>query len=136
MSYALLSVGAIELVIGVALVVRTDARVRDFDAKIMHDAAAFRADELARIHGVNVGFRIIEVTEAALLAAGIAAVVRGATRKSDMWTGVGLGLAMQSAAMLTLDVFASERSHRYADDLGRLEASVVDLPHARQRDTV
>jgi hypothetical protein len=61
--------------------------------------------------------------------------ILGGIRKNDSLKGIGLGLAIQSSAMLTLDLFAAKRAEVYADSLEHLEpsrtSSAIVLPSPR-----
>ena len=94
-------------------------RVRSLDAQISADPAAFRRDELARIGGVNDRFVAFRYTEMALIAGGLGLVAVGHNNDSRASMGVGLGLSLQAALLLGLDVFAERRSHAYTDALRR-----------------
>jgi hypothetical protein len=109
-AYPLIGVGAIQAILAGALLLGTDARVRKLDEQYVQNPRVFRDDELTRIKGVNRTFLILEIVEAVLIAGGTTLAIAS---KSDTWRGVGIGLAIQGAAMLSLDGLAHARAGRY-----------------------
>jgi len=121
MSYPILAVGLIQTVVGGVLLIRTDAKIEDNDRKLAQNERVFRDDELARIKRVNSTFLVLEIAEAAIIAGGATLAIAS---KNERWKGVGLGLAIQGVAMLTLDGVASARAHRYQEALEHVTVSV------------
>jgi hypothetical protein len=68
---------------------------------------------------INVQFALIKGLEMVLLVGGVAMAAAGAGVREQTVSGVGLGLALQSAALLTFDLFAARRALRYTDSLTR-----------------
>jgi hypothetical protein len=104
---------------------RTDAQVAALSARYASDRAGFQRAEAARMAAVNRNFRLYKAIEIALLAAGVALVVVNHRRtgiaegRGAFWRAFGVGLALQAALMLTLDLFAEARGTAYA---ARIEA--------------
>jgi hypothetical protein len=131
MAYPIIAVGAIQTLAGVFLLVGTDSRVAKLDDRLAHESAAIvRDDELARIKRTNTTFLILELVEAALIAGGTTLAIVSHQKGSDVWKGVGVGLAIQGAAMLGLDALASSRSHHYESQLSELSVGVAPGPGA------
>lgn len=111
MAYPLVAVAAIQFVVGGTVYFRTDRQVSELQVQFQHAPAAFKAEETKRMAVVVKNFKIYKWIEIALLAAGIALVL--ALRGNDLWYAVGIGLIIQSALMLVLDLFAEKRAEEY-----------------------
>jgi len=118
-AYPIAAVSLIQIAAGAVLLVRTDGQVADLETQIAKDPAGYRRDETRRMDAVSREFTWLTWGEIALIAAGAGLGTYGALAKKDTLEGVGIGLAAQSAVMLTLDLFASARAERYRDDLAR-----------------
>lgn len=118
MIFPLLLIGAIEIGVCIALQARTDAQVARLTEQLRTDPAAMRAAELARITRVNTSFRVVEVVEVVLWIAG--AVLVFAFRHSQAAFSVGLGLILQTSAILAMDLIAERRAHVYTAALNRM----------------
>ncbi len=116
--YPVVAVGVLQLVVGVAVYFRTDAQVSRLDHALEVDAREYRTHELERIRRVNREFTFLKWTEIGLAAGGVGLAVVGAQTNRDTLKGIGIGLAVQSVAMLALDLLAADRAHEYTDALG------------------
>jgi hypothetical protein len=129
MAYPIITVGAIQTLAGVVLLVSTDSRVAKLDDRLAHESSAvIRDEELARIKRTNTTFLVLEIVEAALIAGGATLAIVSHQKGSDVWKGVGIGLAIQGALMLGLDGLASSRAHRYESRLEGLSIGVTPGP--------
>jgi hypothetical protein len=111
MAYPLIAVAAMQLVVGATVYFRTDGQVAALQAQFQQAPAAFKAAETQRMDVVMKNFRVYKWIEIALLATGIALAF--APRGNALWSAVGIGLAIQSALMLLLDLFAEKRADEY-----------------------
>ena len=118
MAWPLGAVALIQLAVGGAVHLRTDGQVAALEARLATDPAAFRAEEAARMEKVMAGFRTYKAVEVALLAAGIALALLFPGRQALLAAGVGL--IIQPAFMLVLDLFAEHRGRAYLAALARL----------------
>jgi hypothetical protein len=116
-SLPLMGVGLIQLVVGGSVWWRTEAQKAELRSLILSDPARYVAEETARMKVVNDNFVIYRWTEISLLGAGLATAGVGRAVDKDFVTGLGVGLAFQSAVMLTLDYFAERRGGEYADQV-------------------
>ena len=110
-------VGVVQLAAGIVLLARTDAQVSDLDARLDRGKRAFLDLEAPRMQRVRSEFGALEVTELALLVAGLGLASFGGARRDHRLTGIGGGLALQSALMLTFDAHASARAEAYAAEI-------------------
>jgi hypothetical protein len=116
-SLPLTGVGLIQLVVGGTVWWRTEEHKAQLRGLILSDPARYVSEETARMKVVNDNFVIYRWTEIGLLGAGLATAGTGRAVDKDFVTGLGVGLAFQSAVMLTLDYFAEQRGHEYADQV-------------------
>jgi len=116
-AYPVAAVGVIDLAAGVVLLVRTDRQIRERREQIASEPKRFHDDESKRMDRVATEFTWLKWTEIGLIATGLGLFTYGALEKKRSVEGVGIGLAAQSAVMLTLDLFAAARADRYRDDL-------------------
>lgn len=124
MSIPLGAVGLIELAAGLVVFTRTDAQTARLDAQRAASPAAFRDAELPRMRRVNTEFAALAVTELVFILAGGALAGYGFVEHREVFQGVGLGLGIQGAVMLTLDMVAADRARTYTHAL----ASFVPTP--------
>jgi len=118
MALSLAIVALIQLVVGITVFVRSpqdDARVH---AALQADRAHIAAVEVPRMQAVARNFVLYRWIELALLLLGAVLVARAA--RGSAVRGAGLGLALQAALMLALDLFAERRAEAY---LGFLAAT-------------
>ncbi len=120
-SLPVMGVGLIQLLVGGSVWWRTEDQKRALRAQLGTAPAQYAADETKRMKTVNDNFVIYRWTELSLLGAGAALGATGYALDRDFVTGLGLGLAVQSAIMLGLDYFAERRGHEYAQQVGAFQ---------------
>jgi hypothetical protein len=106
-------VGVLQVGIGATLLLRTDRQVAGLARAFEESPEEAARIELARMARVNASFRLIEIFEIVLLAAGV--VLAMGFRARPVLVGVGMGLVLQAGAMLVFDVIAEQRAHVYVD---------------------
>ncbi|HYA59566.1 MAG TPA: hypothetical protein VED85_04325, partial [Burkholderiaceae bacterium] len=97
---------------------RTDGQLAQLTQQIASAAQTTRQEELARMQVVMKNFRVYKTIEIVLLGVGIAFIAF--LQRLDWAAGVGAGLVLQSAFMLTLDMFAEARGQDYVKALSAL----------------
>ncbi|HYH97716.1 hypothetical protein [Hyalangium sp.] len=117
-SFPLMGVGLIQLVVGGTVWWRTEAQKAQLRELLFTDPGRYVSEESARMKTVNDNFVIYRWTEISLLGAGLATAGTGYALDKDFVTGLGAGLAFQSAVMLALDYFAEQRGHEYSSQVG------------------
>lgn len=118
MSYPLVAVALIQIVVGATVYLKSDKQIAAFSAQIQSAPAAYKAEELKRMEAVNNNFTLIKWIEVALLLAAIATTFL--VSRNSAWYAAAIGLLIQSALMLTADLFAEHRAHHYVDCINRL----------------
>jgi hypothetical protein len=114
-SYPVLAIGLLQAAVGTGLILRTDGQIAERRIRIDQDLAGFRRDERERMEGVMSRFKVALYTELGVGALGLGLLAYGARQDRSTLKGIGLGLALQSTAMLGLDYFAAQRGQRYLD---------------------
>jgi uncharacterized membrane protein len=113
----LVVIGLIQVVVGAALLARTNAQVASLTDQVRKDVVGFKATEVARMTKVMNRFKRYKWLEIAFIIAGLL----GALLLTDgLWRGLALGLLGQGAIMLAFDVFAEARAIIYLDAINRL----------------
>jgi hypothetical protein len=132
LGYPLLAIGVIELVAGVVVYVRTDRQVARLANGLLNNPQATAAGELTRLRRVNREFVLLQWIESSLLLSGVVLAAAGAGSRHEPVLGAGLGLVLQSTAMLAFDGFASQRASAYTRSLERLQLVAGPPPALRQ----
>lgn len=118
MAVPLIAIGLVQVSVGAAVFVRTDAQLAAIESRVAREPVAVQRDERARMEKVMASFRLYKWIEFAVLAAGVALVF--AVRYGAALHAVGAGMLLQGALMLVLDLFAEGRGHEYLHVLARL----------------
>jgi len=118
-SYPVVGISLIQIAAGVVLWVRTDRQVERLKADLRKRPHNTQNQELDRMRKVNREFSWLKIAETTLFAGGVVLATVGSARNAPIATGVGAGLAGQSAAMLWFDMFAERRAQKYTDVLER-----------------
>jgi hypothetical protein len=130
-AWPVVSIGVIQTAAGIIVHSRTDAQVARLDAQLATDPMALRASELARMQRVDREFVLLKWAELGLAAAGVGVTTIAIAAEEETLEGVGVGLTIQSTAMLLLDLFAAERASTYTDALERFQVNWAPVPHAQ-----
>jgi hypothetical protein len=118
-AWPLFCIGAMQLVVGLVVYLRTDKQVVSLEALAHESPDAFRIEELDRMHHVSQNFIRIRWIEIALfILSGIMIMMFFPLK--GFWFGFGIALAFESALSLTLDFFAEERADHYKEFVKRV----------------
>lgn len=111
MAVPLVAVALIQLAVGGAVFLRSDAQSAQLQQLARQDRAEFKRVEVPRMKTVIADFALYKQIGIGLLALGMALVVL--LRNREVGFAIGLGLVLQAIALLALDFFALERAQRY-----------------------
>jgi len=111
MAYPLVFIGLMQMVVGGTVYLRTDSQVSTLIAQLQVNPAAAKAAETTRMQTVMKNFSIYKSIEMLLLIIGLGLIAFA--QRHDMAAGIGVGLVLQAAFTLTLDLFAEARGADY-----------------------
>jgi hypothetical protein len=111
MAYPLVVIALMQIVVGSTVYLRTDSQVSTLSAQLQVYPAALKAEETARMETVMKNFSIYKSIEMLLLIMGVGMIAF--FQRHDVAAGIGIGLVLQAAFTLTLDIFAETRGADY-----------------------
>jgi hypothetical protein len=111
MAYPLVAVALMQIMVGASVYMRTDNQLAALEQQFSSSPAEFKAQETQRMDVVMRNFSIYKKVEMALLILGLLLIAFA--QKFDLATGIGVGLLMQAAFTLCLDMFAEARGNDY-----------------------
>jgi hypothetical protein len=111
MAYPLVVIALMQIVVGGTVYLRTDVQLFTLSAQLQTNPSALKAEETARMKIVIKNFSIYKTIEILLLITGIGMIAF--LQRYDVAAGIGVGLVLQSALTLALDVFAEARGAEY-----------------------
>jgi hypothetical protein len=113
MAWPVLVLGGIELVIGVTVAGRAPAQIAEIEAGLQAKRTVTITSEIERMARVNGTFALIKKVEIALIVVSLVFVV--VKPAPETLGAIGLGLLLQSAALLVFDTFAHHRAVHYVE---------------------
>ena len=118
MAYPLVIIGLMQMAVGSTIFFRTDSQVSALSTQLQQNPTAMRVEESARMETVMKNFSIYKAIEMILLITGVGIIIF--LQQKDVAAVIGIGLILQSAITLTLDIFAEARSADYMSALDRV----------------
>ena len=103
---------------GVTVYLRTDSQVSTLSAQLQLNPSVLKAEETTRMQTVTKNFSIYKGIEMLLLIIGVGMIAF--LQRHDMAAGIGVGLVLQAALTLTLDLFAEARGADYLSAVQRI----------------
>jgi membrane protein YdbS with pleckstrin-like domain len=111
MAYPLVAIALLQMVVGATVNLRTDTQLATLSAQLQANPAAFKAEETTRMQTVMKNFSVYKAVEMLLLVFGVG--ILAFWQRHDLVAGIGIGLVLQAAFTLTLDIFAEARGADY-----------------------
>ena len=111
MAYPLVVIALMQIVVGGTVYLRTDSQVSTLSTQLQVNPVALKAEETARMETVMKNFSIYKSIEMLLLIMGVGMIAF--FQRHDVAAGIGVGLVLQAAFTLTLDIFAETRGADY-----------------------
>jgi hypothetical protein len=108
-------IGLIQLAVGSTVYFRTDKQVQDLESLFQKNKKAFIEGEIPRMEVVMKNFSLYKKVEVAFVVIGLVLIFM--TSSKEFWLGVGAGMLLQGALMLTADIFAERRGTSYQQSL-------------------
>jgi hypothetical protein len=99
------------MVVGGSVYLRTDTQSSTLSAQLAANPATLKAEETTRMQTVMKNFSIYKAVEMVLLIVGVGMIAF--LQRHDIAAGIGVGLVLQVAFTLTLDIFAEARGADY-----------------------
>jgi len=113
MVWPLLVLGLFQVVVGVAVALRTPNQVAALEQGLRQSHVQVVAAERERMRTVNRNFGIVKVAEAVCIVLGLVLVF--SLPLASAWSSVGLGLLLEGAVLLVFDAFAHQRAAVYTN---------------------
>lgn len=120
MAYPLVAIALMQMVVGGTIHLRTDTQLSTLSAQLQANPAALKTEEITRMQTVMKNFSIYKAVEMLLLIVGVGMIAF--FQRHDMAAGIGIGLVLQAAVTLTLDIFAEARRADYLSVLHSMPA--------------
>ena len=120
MAYPLVAIALMQMVVGGSIYLRTDTQLSTLSAQLQTNPAALKAEETTRMQTVMSNFSIYKAVEMVLLIVGVGMIAF--LQRHDVAAGIGVGLVLQAAFTLTLDIFAEARGADYLTALHAMPA--------------
>jgi hypothetical protein len=111
MAYPLVVIALMQIVVGASIYLRTETQLSNLSAQLAANPAALKAEETTRMQTVMKNFSMYKAVEMVLLIVGVGMIAF--LQRHDIAAGLGVGLVLQAAFTLTLDIFAEARGSDY-----------------------
>ncbi|WP_291010939.1 hypothetical protein [Hydrogenophaga sp.] len=118
MAYPLVVIALMQMAVGASVYLRTDTQLSTLSAQLNANPTALKAEETTRMQTVMKNFSIYKAVEMVLLIGGVGMIAF--LQRYDMAAGIGVGLVLQAAFTLTLDIFAEARGADYLSAMGSI----------------
>jgi len=115
MAYPLVVIALMQIAVGASIYLRTDRQLSTLSEQLQVNPSAFKTEETSRMKTVMKKFSIYKVVEIVLLIVGVGMIAF--LQRHDLAAGIGIGLVLQAALTLTLDIFAEARGSNYLSGL-------------------
>lgn len=113
----LMLIAVIQVMVGGTVYFRTDRQMENLVHLWQSNKVEFRNQEIPRMEVVMKNFSTYKKIEIAFVLIGVFLIVF--TRQRPFWLGIGVGMLMQGAVMLALDIFAEQRGEKYQSEIQR-----------------
>jgi hypothetical protein len=110
-------IGLIQMVVGSTVYFRTDQQQQALHTLYSTNKPVFVQQETTRMDKVMANFLVYKKIEIAFVLIGLFLMLFSPGK--EFWLGVGVGMFMQGAIMLTCDIFAERRGHIYQNIISR-----------------
>lgn len=120
MAYPLVAIALMQIAVGGSVYLRTDAQLSALRVQLQTNPAALKVEETSRMQTVMKNFSLYKAVEMVLFIMGVGVIA--CLQRHDMVAGIGVGLVLQAAFTLTLDIFAQARGADYLSALHAIPA--------------
>ncbi|MCK9409894.1 MAG: hypothetical protein M0R68_12260 [Bacteroidetes bacterium] len=116
--YAFTTIALIQVTVGISVYVRSPKDIVRVKNVLQNNTNGLQTEEIPRMNRVMKNFVLYRWIEIAFIFIGILLIF--AMKEASVWSGVGLGLMVQSGFMLLLDHFAESRGKIYLEYLEQI----------------
>ena len=113
----LLLIGCVQVLVGTIVVYRVPKDISRVEQYFRSEPQKIKTEELPRMEKVQKNFEIYKWVEILLIITGFVLFFIFYNSPQTFWKGVGLGLLIQAAVMLSLDLVAKKRADTYMNTL-------------------
>jgi hypothetical protein len=113
-----ITVGLIQLLVGGIVYLRTDSQIMNLETLHQQNSTDFKNSETTRMNVVMKNFLLYKKVEVAFVVIGLLVLLTATSKQ--FWVGVGVGMLLQGALMLTADIFAERRGAEYTNHIDNL----------------
>jgi len=110
-------IGLIQLVVGSTVYFRTPKQIKDLEMLYQKDKVAFVEAETPRMETVMKNFSLYKKVEVVFVVIGLLLIFFSSSK--EFWLGIGVGMLLQGALMLTADIFAERRGTKYQTEISK-----------------
>ncbi len=110
-----IAIGLIQVVVGSSVYFRTNKQLAALEQLYQRSQTEFKLQETPRMEVVMKNFSVYKKVEIAFVVIGLLLILFASTQ--PFWLGVGVGMLLQGAIMLSLDIFAEKRGAEYIGHL-------------------
>lgn len=116
-------IGFIQLVVGATVYFRTDRQITEMEQLYSKSKPAFIKTEMVRMEIIMKNFKRYKKIEVAFVLVGLLLIL--ILPQKQFWTGLGVGMLLQGALMLTADIFAERRGTIYLQHIFELTTEMI-----------
>lgn len=110
-------VGLIQITVGATVYFRTDRQLLELEQLYTNNKPEFIRTEVPRMETVMKNFHVYKLIEVAFVLIGLVLIFT--MQQKEFWLGIGVGMLLQGALMLTADIFAERRGTEYIQNISR-----------------
>jgi hypothetical protein len=111
-------IGLIQIVVGGTVYLRTDKQIADLKVLYEMKKSVFTSTEKSRMESVMKNFSLYKKIEVAFVVIGLFLIFLVPAK--EFWLGIGVGMLLQGAIMLTADIFAERSGTTYLKEVNDL----------------
>ena len=111
----LILIAVIQVVVGGTVYLRSDRQMENLVQLWLSNKVELRNREIPRMEVVMKNFSAYKKVEIAFVLIGVFWIVFA--RQRPFWVGIGVGMLLQGAVMLALDIFAEQRGEKYQSEI-------------------
>jgi hypothetical protein len=128
MGWALVSIGAIDVVGAIFYTFQVSSQVDRYESLLAHDPGEYKRVEYDHISGTTSRFVGYKLGELGLVLTGAGIATYGFSSNRDAWKGAGIGVAAMALPVLVIDTINGARAARYRDSVHDFRPTIAIEP--------